>query len=291
MRRFFMPFVALVPALGLAFTASAAGASTHAPARESVSARAAAAAGAELEHLAIGGIGPNHRAPGHHAHWIRGLRQFGSTNWSGYADDNSKGNAYQKASGTWVQPAIKCPTKEDQIAVFWVGLDGFSTGTVEQGGTLAQCFLGVAHYYTWWEMYPTNAVQVMGSTVVPGDKISASVVFTSPNYHIVVTDGTRAGNNVNVARACGAGLTCSNASAQWIAEAPGGLRGEYPLPNFGIWTLTAASATSGAKTGSISAFPDDEITMFDGTGTYALAQPGGLFSGGTTFVDAWKNSY
>jgi outer membrane receptor protein involved in Fe transport len=58
-----------------------------------------------------------------------------------------------------------------------------------------------------------------------------------------------------------------------------------------VSTRAAASVTSGATTGSVSAFPDDEITMLDGTGTYALAQPGGLFSGGTTFKDAWRNSY
>jgi hypothetical protein len=31
-------------------------------------------------------------------------------------------------------------------------------------------------YLTWWEMFPTNNIQFVGSTVKPGDNIAASVV-------------------------------------------------------------------------------------------------------------------
>jgi hypothetical protein len=50
-------------------------------------------------------------------------------------------------------------------------------------------------YATWWEMFPRNSVQVVGMTVKPGDKISASVVRTGTHYALAVTDATTAGNS------------------------------------------------------------------------------------------------
>ena len=78
--------------------------------------------------------------------------------------------------GSWTEPGVTCTSDEDQEAVFWVGVDGWTNDTVEQAGTVAQCFEGAAYYYTWWEMYPTNDITVVGSTVAPGDQIAASVV-------------------------------------------------------------------------------------------------------------------
>jgi hypothetical protein len=302
MRRLFWSSLALVPALGLAMTVSpAVGASTTHPsttharttharathARASLDARAAAAARAALKHLSVGYPG-NERVPGH-TQRVRGLTQQESFNWSGYADDNTKGNTYSKVSGKWTEPGITCGSG-DAIAVFWVGIDGFNTGTVEQSGSFAQCFQGTAHYYTWWEMYPKNSIQLVGTTVKPGDKIAASVVKSGTNYTLKVTDSTTTANSFSTTKTCAA-TTCLDASAEWIAEAPSGARGEYPLPDFKTWSLTSASVTSGTKTGTISAFPDDEITMIDGTLTYPLASPGALNAAGNAFKVTWKNSY
>jgi hypothetical protein len=214
-----------------------------------------------------------------------------SYNWSGYADLNTSGEVYSSVSSAWRQPTISCRTKEDQIAVFWVGMDGWTSSTVEQAGTLAQCYLGTAYYYTWWEMYPTNSVQVVGSTVKPGDKITASVKYAAGKYNLTVTDATTSGNNVSTKQACGSGLTCSNSSAEWIAEAPGGARGEYPLPDYVKWTPTGAKVSTTTTTGTISTFPDTSIAMVDSTNSYDLASVGSLLSGGKSFVDTWDNSY
>ena len=53
-------------------------------------------------------------------------------------------------------------TSATSLAAFWVGIDGYSSSSVEQDGTLVECYRGTAYYYTWWEMYPTNAIQVVG---------------------------------------------------------------------------------------------------------------------------------
>src|SRR5215472_14576756 len=169
----FYPLVACLPVLGVLLALSPpAGASTasHASPR----ARAIAAAIATLKQLKIGDPGTNH-AVGHGVK-VNGLTQVNSLNWSGYADDNTAGNTYSSVTGNWSEPAVTCPSHGTQDAVFWVGIDGFTSGTVEQDGTLAECSRGSAFYFTWWEMFPANSIQVVGSSVSPGDAISSSVV-------------------------------------------------------------------------------------------------------------------
>jgi hypothetical protein len=279
----------LVAATAAAASIAALGATSAATAstRPGNAAVAAAAARAALRYVTANPPATNQPVPGTRAS-VQGPTRLLSGNWSGYANDDSKGNAYSKVSAGWTEPAVTCPTKEDQLAAFWVGIDGLTSSKVEQDGTLAQCYEGKAYYYTWWEMYPTNNIQVVGGTVKPGDKIAASVVKTGTRYALKVTDSTTSGNNVSTTQTCSASA-CIDSSAEWIGEAPGGSRGEYPLADFKTWAVSSASVTSGTKTGTIKTFPDDEITME--SDTYALATPGALNSAGTGFTDTWDNSY
>jgi hypothetical protein len=157
-----------------------------------------------------------------------------------------------------------------------------SSNSVEQDGTLAECYHGTAHYYTWWEMYPTNAIQTVGSTVRPGDSISASVVRSGTSYTLSITDSTHPASSFTTTQTCS---NCANSSAEWIAEAPSGSRGVLPLANFGTWHLSGATENSGV----ISSAPDDELTMVDSSGL-VKAQPGPLNSSGNAFTVTWERS-
>jgi hypothetical protein len=275
-RLLFGSLAACVSALGLlAALGPAAGASA------SPSASAAAAARAALERLAIGQHGSDHRVPGP-APRIKGLTQVQSTNWSGYADT---GGGYAAVTGKWTEPSASC-TSQTSLAAFWVGIDGFSSGSVEQDGTLIQCYLGTAYYYTWWEMYPSNAIQVVGQTLRPGDKITASVVRSGASYTLKVTDASRSGDSFSTTQSCSG---CANSSAEWIAEAPSGASGVYPLSDFHSWGLTSATVKAGSRSGVISTFPDDEITMVDSSRN-TEAKPGALNSGGNAFTVTWQRS-
>lgn len=282
---------ATVVVVGIAAVVGSTSASSPrvATASRAPAASSAGATAALLSFLKTHGTGLAQRAPGSTPKGA-GLTSEGSYNWSGYVDDNSTGNTYTLASGTWTEPAVTCPTTEDQMAVFWVGLDGWTSATVEQDGTLVWCSNGAAHYYTWWEMYPTNNIQIVGSTVAPGDKIVASVTFAAGKYTLKVTDSTTPANSFTKSETCGSGLTCSNADAEWIGETPGTARGYWPLPNFKLWKVTGAKTKSGTTTGAISAFPDDQITLV-GIDGQALATPGALNSLGNSFTDTWGYSY
>ena len=168
-----------------------------------------------------------------------------------------------------------------------MGIDGYSSGTVEQDGTLAECYEGTASYYTWWEMYPSNDIQTVGDTVKPGDKIAASVIRTGTKYALKLTDSTTAGNNFSKTETCAA-ATCVDSSAEWIAEAPSGSSGLYPLPKFTKWTAASDAVSTTAKSGNIKTFTDDEITMASSTDT--MATPSALNSAGTSFSVTWDHS-
>jgi hypothetical protein len=111
------------------------------------------------------------------------------------------------------------------------------------------------------------------------------VVRSGTSYTLKVTDSTHSANSFTTTQSCS---NCANSSAEWIAEAPSGSNGVYPLSNFHSWTTTGASVTSGS-TGVISSFPDDEITMTDSSGL-VKAQPGALNGGGNGFTVTWERS-
>jgi hypothetical protein len=206
-----------------------------------------------------------------------------SSNWSGYAATSGAGK-YSKVSATWKEPAVTC-TSAQSIAVFWVGIDGYRSASVEQAGTLAACQGGVASYYTWWEMYPGNAIQLVGATVRPGDQVTSSVVRTGSSYTLQVVDAMHPANSFKVTRSCS---SCKSSSAEWIAERPSGSGGLYSLPNYATMSFNRSKATSNTTSGSISKFPHDAVTMVGGGHT--LASVSKLRKQGAKFKDTWRHA-
>ncbi|WP_300602588.1 G1 family glutamic endopeptidase [Trebonia sp.] len=273
------PLAALLAALGLlAGFGSAAGASTH----PSPAAQAAALARAAIGQLVIGQHATDQRVPGT-GRQVNGLTSVESTNWSGYADT---GSSFAQVAGSWTEPSASCSSRTESLAAFWVGIDGYSSDSVEQDGTLIECYRGAAYQYTWWEMYPANDIQVVGSTLAAGDAITASVVRSGTSYTLAVTDTTHTADSFSTTQTCS---RCANSSAEWIAEAPSGSGGIYPLADFSSWSDSGSTVTEGTTAGVISSFTDDEITMVDNSGA-VKALPGALNSSGNGFSVTWERA-
>jgi hypothetical protein len=173
--------------------------------------------------------------------------------WYGYADTNSGGHTYSEVSGGWLQPAAKC-TSTTSAAAFSVGLDGYTSPSIEQAGTLVECDAGTAHYYSWWQLYPQDGVQIVGTTVKPGDKITASVTRAGTSYKVKVTDATTPANSFTHKFTCAASV-CLGSSAEWLAQTVSGSGGVIPIALFATWTVSGATVTSGSVKGVISTFP------------------------------------
>jgi hypothetical protein len=286
-RRFLLYcLTALVPAIGMlaaTVTTASAQTTTAATARPSA-AEAQALAKAAIEKLAIGQHPLNHPAgvassPGK----LKGLTDVTSTNWAGYADT---GSSFSKVSASWTEPSATCSGSSEQLAAFWVGIDGYSSSSVEQDGTIIECDRGQLFQFTWWEMYPTNAIQVVGETLAAGDAITSTVTRSGTSYTLTVTDSTHTANSFTKTETCS---NCANTSAEWIAEAPSSGSSIVPLANFGSWTASNASVTEGSTSGTISSFTDDQLTMIDSSNR-TKALPGSLSSGGNSFPVTWERA-
>jgi hypothetical protein len=213
-----------------------------------------------------------------------------STNWSGYA---TTVGTFTNVIGSWTVPAVTCARRETSYSSFWVGLDGYNSGTVEQLGTDSDCSNGQPQYYAWYELYPRPSQGI--TNVSPGDTLTASVNSASPtSYTLTITDTP--GPRGRRWSATGTLSTPADArsSAEWVAEAPsscGRTCSVLPLSNFGTVNFTGAQATSTSPlTGPISAFTFDTITMVTGPGGPPKAIPGPLTAGGSAFSVTWAHA-
>ena len=87
---------------------------------------------------------------------------YTSTNWSGYAVTGATGSV-TSVNGSWTVPAVTAGTSRTTTyySAFWVGIDGFSSSTVEQTGTISQIQGTTATYYAWYEFYPSPMYQII----------------------------------------------------------------------------------------------------------------------------------
>ncbi len=220
---------------------------------------------------------------------------FSSTNWSGFAVTGSSGSV-SDAKGSWVVPAIQgtCPGT-NQYSSFWVGIDGFNSGTVEQTGTDSDCQNGVPTYYAWYEFYPHPSFLINSMTVHPGDRISADASFNGKSFVVTITDTTTSQTFSTSARVRGA----QRSSAEWIAEAPSSSGGILPLANFGTVAFgtdntgvaNTCDATINGVTGAMGSFGSSvqQISMVTNSGA-VKASPSNLSSDGTSFTVTWKSA-
>jgi hypothetical protein len=72
----------------------------------------------------------------------------------------------------------------------WIGIDGYSSNSVEQIGTDSNVYNGIAVYAAWYEMFPKAPVY-LGMTINAGDTISAEVNYLGlGNFRLSITDVT-----------------------------------------------------------------------------------------------------
>ena len=291
---------ACLPVLGMLIALAPAAGASPGQAHASSNRGATVAARSALAHLLAGRYAPGRPVPARpvpaRRAQVRGLTSVRSANWAGYADIQTAGSTYTTVTANWTEPSVTC-TAATTYSAAWVGLDGFSNSTVEAAGTMAECWNGIPTYYTWWEMYPTTTLELVGDTVHPGDAITASVVKNGSNFTLKVTDGTtpaiRAASGVQPAISGNSFITvqtcagCPGASGEVIHGKPSPLSmtDGYGLADFHDWTVAGTVVRSGSVSGTLATFPHDQITMVDSAG-HLQAQAGGLNSMGG-FTVTW----
>lgn len=253
---------------------------------------------------------------------IQNLKMSYSTNWAGYAVGKNLliapgNNTVTEVSGSWVVASVNpAATPQGGVMVCWVGIDGYSSDTVEQIGTMADAGIpltssggslpfsacangaptgsstggtgGSVLYLAWYEMYPNPPV-VINMLIRPGDVMWGDVRYLNNGmFLLTIVDQTRHEEYSTLQTMYGA----ERSSAEWIVEAPA-LTDNTPLPlaDFGKVTFTNAQATLGGQTGSINyhAWQYDAITM-NSSSTDVLAKVSPLSYFGSSFQVTWVNS-
>jgi len=189
-----------------------------------------------------------------------------SSNWAGY---DAAGGTFTSVTATWTQPAVSPDADLDTYAAFWVGLDGDTSPTVEQIGTMGSSSGGVVSYLAWYEMYPANPVPI-NLAVHPGDQFTGSVTsLGSGSFKLFLVNHTT-GQSRTFTRQEDPANPALLASAEVIAETPSDSGGVLPLAKFGIVDFSGCAFDAQP----ISAFDWEQITLATRGGTtLAAASP------------------
>ena len=195
-----------------------------------------------------------------------------SSSWAGYALTGAAGS-YNMVAASWTVPTAKC-VAGSQFASFWVGLDGYSSDSVEQTGIDVDCSGGTASYAGWYDLYPAAPVY-FSNTISPGDAMTASVVFSgTTTFKFTLQDVTAGWSHAVTKNAAGE----ERSSAEVVTEGPGAAG---VLTDFGKITFT------GCEVNSLSLGDQDPtpITMVDGSGKVMVSTSAITAAG--KFVNTW----
>ena len=206
-----------------------------------------------------------------------------SENWAGYA---VTGPSFQRASGAWTVPKVRCAAGRKRYSGVWAGLGGFSTDSpsLEQIGTMQNCTAsGKSSYWAWYELVPADIVRLK-MKVRPGDKLSASVSVSGTRVRLSLRNRTRKTSFTATKHMSSPDVS----SAEWIVEAPSSCDDHgcttLPLANFGTAKLRSALATAAgghARAISKSDWSIERLLLNDPAG--GAANTSGLSSDGRSF--------
>ena len=227
-----------------------------------------------------------------------------STNWSGYA---VTGTNAQSVTASWKVPASTCSRGPAEYASFWVGIDGWSSATVEQIGTDSDCSSGRPVYYAWYEFYPQPSYYAGNLTnLQPGDEMTATVTYLGNAFTATIKDARTGGSYTATFTPK---TPAARTSVEWIAEAPSSGNRILPLADFGAVSFSTSMATIEAtgdtseQSGSIGSFLETKTTnvansnsvqmttmISDGKKPVPMATPSSLSMNGSDFSVTWDTT-
>lgn len=220
------------------------------------------------------------------------VKEGTSQNWSGYVAATKltapASDSVTVVAGSWFVPAIS-KASHDTFCSLWVGIDGFSNGTVEQIGTEHDWTSSGQSNYAWFEMYPGGSYEITGFPVNVNDIISASVTYTGKGVFQLTIFNNSKKVYTAIPTAYTKSLTALRSSAEWVLEAPYD-DGILPLSHFGTANFNNCYAIINNATAAISnsKWAHEAMTMVTGANV-TKAVPSALSANGYGFSVAWKH--
>ncbi|WP_158543390.1 G1 family glutamic endopeptidase [Dyella psychrodurans] len=160
-----------------------------------------------------------------------------SGNWGGAAQSDSTHNFTSVGAIFNIPTSVTCSSTSNLVAE-WVGLNGYSNGTVQQTGVAISCATGAPTFQAWYEMYPAPPVYISTATypISPGDHIIGSVTNNNGSYTLAIWNYSK---NWSFSTTQQSSQTTAS-SAEAIVEVPSGATN----PNYG-------NIPYGAMTGNV----------------------------------------
>ncbi len=227
-----------------------------------------------------------------HTHPHLPYKEGTSTNWSGYIAATNLTNPTLKSVksvfGSWTVPSVSASAHNTYCAI-WIGIDGYTNGSVEQIGTSHEWVQGRQVDSAWFEMYPNFSYEITGFPLKKGDLIGASVVYLGNNtFQLSLFNHTRKVQTTVPTTRTKASYAQRN-SAEWIVEAPY-LDGILPLSHFGNVTFSNCLANIDGTLGPIvnKKWKDTTLTMVTNTGI-DKATVSKLSANGKGFEVSWRH--
>lgn len=216
--------------------------------------------------------------------------------WAGYA---VTGSNFNQVSGSWTVTPVDCTASPNSDSSQWVGIDGWTSDTVEQTGTDSDCNGDQPSYYVWYEFYPRGTIVIRSVSIAPGDNFVASVVYKGNNLYTVAIKNTTTNQSFikEVEFTGSRGATPEWNSAEWIMEMDGRELSDFGTEPFGAYYTGIPKGNNAATDASVSgvirdfgAAVQESITTKNGSdGGTETSVPSTLASDGSGFTVTWKS--
>ena len=215
-------------------------------------------------------------------------------NWSGYTVATNlqkpKKGSVSNVAGQWVVPGIYQASSDDAFCSTWVGMDGYSSPTVEQIGTEDDWTPVGEQDYAWFEMYPDAGYEIMGFPVAPGDQIGAGVRSSGNGKFVLAITNYSAGAYYIVPASYSRSSSAVRSSGEWIVEAPSMGNNVLPLSDFDTISFADCKVVvNGVKGSIVNAKWQFEAMTMEASDGAVMSVPSNLSANGTGFSVAWYN--
>ncbi len=219
-------------------------------------------------------------------------KQVVSANWCGYVAATNlthpTKNSVTAVYGSWIVPLV-VPVNNDTYSAFWIGIDGYTSPTVEQIGTAHDFVDGAVRHYAWFEMYPGPSYSIGGFPLYPGDVISALVQYSGNNTFTMTLYNNTQKISTTIPTSYTRSTTAQRNCAEWVVEAPW-LNTILPLTDFITGYIWGCMATINGVTAPVKSpkWQNISVEMVTNTGA-PKAIPSALLQDNGSFFVTWAH--
>jgi hypothetical protein len=217
-----------------------------------------------------------------------------SLNWSGFVAMNNRrhpqNGSVTDISGRWTVPRLS-PSHNHTFCATWIGIDGYTSQTVEQIGTEQEWVNGHQENYAWFEMYPKPAYEILNFPVNVNDIMDAIVTYLGNDIFEMTLSNITQRVYVTIPLNYTTAPNTLRNSSEWIVEAPSSDGNNIlPLAHFSPISFSECITSIIKTTRPLgSHYWDHDRVNMTTKGGKVKSHPSELFFDGKNFTVKWHH--